>query len=181
MMIQNSNNKGFTLIELVVVIVLLGILAATAAPKFISLTGDAKAANLEAISGAMNSGLLLINTKALINNQDSGDGVIQIGTIDIPLYNGYPSVRGSDSFFAINAQVKAWLNIDAVDRNTARNNRDAAPFFTDKSSANNQIFIFFTADYDQKSVNFKCHIRYENPESNVPTKPIVKVETDDCN
>jgi len=42
----------------------------------------------------------------------------------VPLYNGYPSVRGRDSFVAINAQVKAWLYIDSADRNTARKNRN---------------------------------------------------------
>ena len=74
----NLKNKGFTLIELVVVIVILGILAVTAAPKFIDLTNDAKAANLEAIGGAMSSGLQLINSKAIIDRQDGDSGVIQI-------------------------------------------------------------------------------------------------------
>jgi MSHA pilin protein MshA len=176
----NFKNKGFTLIELVVVIVILGILAVTAVPKFIDLASDAKVANLEAVGGAMKSGVQLINYKAIIDRQNSDSGVIQINGIDIPLYNGYPSVRGSDSFVEINAQVKAWLDIDAVDRNTARSNRDAAIFFTDKSSPNNQIYIFFTADYDQKSVNFKCHVLYENPESENPDKPIINTETSDC-
>ena len=180
MMSINLKNKGFTLIELVVVIVILGILAIIAVPKFIDLNDDAKAANLEAIGGAMRSGLQLINAKAIAEGQDSGVGVIQVNGVDIPLYNGYPSVDGSDSFVETNAQVKTWLDIDVVDRNTAKNNRDAAIFFTDKSSPNNQIYIFFTADYDQKSVNYKCHVRYENPESNNPGKPIVTVETSDC-
>jgi MSHA pilin protein MshA len=46
---------GFTLIELVVVIVILGILAATALPKFIDLTGDAQKASVQGVAGGLTS------------------------------------------------------------------------------------------------------------------------------
>ena len=61
-----KQDSGFTLIELIIVIVILGVLAVTAAPKFIDLSSDAKIASLNAISGTMKSTVTLVQMKARV-------------------------------------------------------------------------------------------------------------------
>jgi len=56
--------KGFTIIELVVVIVILGILAAVAFPKFQDLSGDAKTAVLNGAKAAITSAAVITYAKA---------------------------------------------------------------------------------------------------------------------
>ncbi len=59
------STKGFTLIELVVVIVILGILAAVAVPKFIGMSADARISVLQQVRGSIHSADIMVRAKAL--------------------------------------------------------------------------------------------------------------------
>jgi len=85
--------KGFTLIELVVVIVILGILAATAAPKFIDLTSDARKSVMEGVKGSVESAVSLVQSRALIDGQTGATGEVKIGTKFYALVYGYPAAK----------------------------------------------------------------------------------------
>ncbi|WP_088329620.1 prepilin-type N-terminal cleavage/methylation domain-containing protein [Lacimicrobium sp. SS2-24] len=89
---MESNVRGFTLIELIIVIVVLGILAVIAAPKFLDISADARIASLEALKGNMRSASDLVNYKARIENKTdcSTDPTIDVGTETITLRCGYP-------------------------------------------------------------------------------------------
>jgi len=60
-----QSSLGFTLVELVMVIIILAVLSATALPKFINVSSDAKKASLKSIAGSMQSTINLVVAKAI--------------------------------------------------------------------------------------------------------------------
>ena len=91
-----KQQKGFTLIELVVVIVILGVLAAVALPRFMNATEDAHTAAVQGTGGALAAGVALVRSQWELNRvkgdttpnvdvQGFGEGLVDVNDSGWPL------------------------------------------------------------------------------------------------
>jgi MSHA pilin protein MshA len=88
-----KQQSGFTLIELIVVIVILGILAATALPRFSDLSRDARVAKMQGVTAALKSASAVFHATWLVQGSPTAAAVLLEG-LPIPYQNGYPDVGG---------------------------------------------------------------------------------------
>lgn len=88
-MSSRNRHSGFTLIELIVVIVILGILGAVALPKFVNLGGDARASVIKGLAGSLEAANSLVYAKAALAGQLGATGTVTVNGASISTVYGY--------------------------------------------------------------------------------------------
>lgn len=162
---NNQSQSGFTLIELVVVIIILGVLTVIAAPKFLNLSTDAKISTLSGIEASVKTANSLVyarsqmtsfSTKAVPGRDDLIDvDLDRDGTFETRLKWGYLD----------NTDIEKWIELD--------------PSFTIQYRGIADTFIGYDTDDDNAVVDDNCYFHYTQA-ANATTPPVYRVITTGC-
>ena len=139
---------GFTLIELVVVIVILGILAVTAAPRFLNLQNDARKASIQGLKGAIDGAAGITYGKAAVEGVETATTSNVDGSISAAF--GYPTATATGIGNAVVGLNEDWSS------------------FVDTSATPNEIVIGFKQEgtiTKAKITDTECYVKYTQASS----------------
>lgn len=158
---------GFTLIELVVVIVILGILAVTAAPRFLNLQGDARNSALQGLKGAINGAAGIVYGKAAIDGVETSDKAVEVGeSPKVKTIFGYPTASSAGIVATISNFNDEW---EIVTGSLGDNTKDGVILLTFKEYANTE----------KDKIPAKCYVTY-TAEKDKDTPATVAIDENAC-
>lgn len=169
----DSTQLGFTIVELIAIVIILGVLSATAVPKFINLRSEANIAALQSMGSAILSSANVVNAKSFIKgiqNQAKTDiDLDEDGVNDVEVVYGYPSGHRSNGIPKIMGG-------------------EFSREWTWSANASNTIFWLTTAALGKRSGLYvnntavqasNCYILY-NQATSISVKPKVSFVTTGC-
>ena len=184
---MNKKQQGFTLIELIIVIVILGILAVTASPKFLDLQGDANASAIQGVDGSVNGAMNIIYGKAVIAGiQKAATNSITVNGDTIATVFGYPAATAAGIVEALEISVADLSASPAATANTSDFNFNVvagagAVIYANGSTA---PAAFVAGNGTAGDTNDGCYVGYVAATATgtplVYTPASTVVNTDDC-
>ncbi|WP_158970992.1 prepilin-type N-terminal cleavage/methylation domain-containing protein [Paraglaciecola sp. L3A3] len=167
-MFQNNKN-GFTLIELIIVIVILGILAVVAAPKFIDFRSEAIIASSTSLKGVIETTSSLIYSKSVIEGVEKlASAEITISGEKIEVVYGYPAANQNGISAAINFDEGDWAN----------GVRDKE--WHSRESTYSGAWVYWHGSINEDAGNVQqCYLRYRQSVAQ-NTKPVIDSVLTNC-
>lgn len=188
-----NKQQGFTLVELIIVIVILGILAVTAAPRFLNFQGDARESVVQGVAGAARAAVSLVNGKAIIegvtNALPNGVGDADTNadnTIEgVRLTYGYPKPTDGGIRAAIEFPDGWVTSEDATTAPTPAEAGLVAETLVGTPVTHATAGTIRIAADVQSLRDNGCYVQYtgagKTTAAGATSEPVITVETDGCN
>jgi MSHA pilin protein MshA len=151
--------SGFTMVELIVVIALLGILSAVALPRFIDVKSDATLAMMEGLVKAIQTSMNLTHSQAFINGEHSlATNTMMVEGQSVNMVYGYPSGTVNGISAMIKTLPDGWQQ---------------------RASVHNGAWVFWHGLIEEDAGVAQCYVRYRQS-TGAGLAPVIDFESNGC-